>query len=62
MLHAGLVLSRRRLDVRLADDAGEVVAQLAAAPDAGGLASRVRVERVRAVIEPMHGARSCTTR
>jgi hypothetical protein len=34
MLHAGLDLSRRRLDVCLVDDAGELVARLAAAPDA----------------------------
>jgi transposase len=51
MLHAGLGLSRRRLDVCLVDDAGEVVAQTAAAPDADGLrhlAMRVGAGRVRA--------------
>jgi transposase len=61
MLHAGLDLSRRRLDVCLVDDAGEVVAQMAAAPDADGLrhlAMRVQGGRVRAVIESMNGARS----
>jgi hypothetical protein len=60
MLHAGLDLSRRRLDVCLVDDAGELVAQLAAAPDADGLrhlARRVAATRVRAVIESMNGAR-----
>ena len=60
MLHAGLDLSRRRLDVCLVDDAGEVVARLAAAPDADGLshlARRVKAGRVRAVIESMNGAR-----
>ena len=60
MLHAGLDLSRRRLDVCLVDDSGELVAQLAAAPDADGLrhlAARVNVPRVRAVIESMNGAR-----
>ena len=33
MLHAGLDLSRRRLDVCVVDDAGEVVERTAAAPD-----------------------------
>ena len=37
MLHVGLDLSRARLDVCLVDDAGEVVAQTAAPPDADGL-------------------------
>jgi hypothetical protein len=60
MLHAGLDLSRRRLDVCLVDDAGELVAQLAAAPDTDGLrhlARRVVATRVRAVIESMTVAR-----
>ena len=60
MLHAGLDLSRRRLDVCLVDDAGERVAQAAAAPDTDGLrhlARRVAATRVRAVIESMNGAR-----
>jgi hypothetical protein len=50
MLHAGLDLSRRRLDVCLVDDAGELVARLAAAPDADGLRPltwRVQAARVR---------------
>jgi transposase len=61
MLHAGLDLGRRRLDVCLIGDDGEVVAQLAAPPDADGL--RRLVERVgpqgriRGVIESMTGAR-----
>ena len=37
MLHAGLDLSRRRLDVCLVDDAGELVEHTAAPPDADGL-------------------------
>jgi transposase len=60
MLHAGLDLSRRRLDVCLVDEAGEVLARTAAAPDADGLrqlAMRVSATRVRAVIESMNGAR-----
>jgi transposase len=60
MLHAGLDLSRRRLDVCLVDDAGELVARLAAAPDADGLrhlARRVNARCVRAVIESMNGVR-----
>jgi hypothetical protein len=50
MLHAGLDLSRRRLDVCLLDEAGELVAQTAAPPDADGLchlAARLQGERVR---------------
>ncbi len=60
MLHAGLDLSRRRLDVCLLGDAGEVVAQTTATPDADGLrhlAARVDAPRVRAMIESMNGAR-----
>src|SRR5687768_11838271 len=60
MLHAGLDLSRRRLDVCLLDAAGELVEQTAAPPDADGLrhlAERLRGEPVRAVIESMTGAR-----
>ena len=62
MLHAGLDLSRRRLDVCLIGDEGEVVGELAAPPDADGLRHLVeRVgpcgERVRGVIESMTGAR-----
>jgi transposase len=64
MLHAGLDLSRRRLDYCLLDEAGERVEVGVAAPDAGGLdAFARRVERrygpvaVRAAIESMTGAR-----
>ena len=60
MLHAGLDLSRRRVDVCLVDDAGELVEHTAAAPDTDGLrrlAERLRGVRVRAVIESMTGAR-----
>jgi transposase len=60
MLRAGLDLSRRRLDVCLVGDAGELVAQIAAPPDVDGLArlaARLSGERVRAVIESMTGAR-----
>jgi transposase len=60
MLHAGLDLSRRRLDVCLLGERGELVAETAAAPDADGLrglARRLAGEQVRAVIESMNGAR-----
>jgi transposase len=62
MLHAGLDLSRRRLDVCLIDEAGEVVGRFAAPPDADGLRGLVgRIapcgESVRGVIESMTGAR-----
>ena len=64
MLHAGLDLSRRRLDYCLLDEHGERVEVAAAPPDADGLAGLVRgVERrhgpdmVRAAIESMNGAR-----
>jgi transposase len=61
MLHAGLDLSRRRLDVCLIDDEGDVVGRLAAPPDADGLrhlVERVGPQgRVRGVIESMTGAR-----
>jgi transposase len=60
MLHAGLDLSRARLDVCLVDDAGGVVARTASPPDADGLrhlADKLRGQRVRAVIESMTGAR-----
>jgi transposase len=59
MSHAGLDLSRRRLDVLL-DARGEVVAETAVPPDADGLrglAERLAGSRVRAVIESMNGAR-----
>src|SRR3954449_9980860 len=62
MLHAGLDLSRRRVDVCLLSDRGELVAETAAPADVDGL--RGLVERVaghrqpvRAGIESMNGAR-----
>ena len=42
MLHAGLDLSRRRLDVCLLSDGGELVAETAVPPDADGLRGLVR--------------------
>jgi len=64
MLHAGLDLSRRRLDFCLLDERGDRVAVGAAAPDADGVAGLTRRvdERygpvaVRAAIESMNGAR-----
>jgi transposase len=62
MLHAGLDLSRRRLDFHLLDEAGQMVDVGAAPPDADGLRGlSARVSRhgrpVRAAIESMTGAR-----
>jgi len=62
MLYAGLDLSRKRLDFRLLDEAGETVAIGAAPPDADGLRGlAVRIARfqqpVRAAMESMNGAR-----
>jgi transposase len=62
MLHAGLDLSRKRLDFRLLDEAGETLEVGAAAPDADGLRGLARraarfQEPVRAAIESMNGAR-----
>jgi transposase len=64
MLHAGLDLSRRRLDFCLLDEAGERVGVGAAPPDADGLDGFARrvdrrfgPEPVRAAIESMTGAR-----
>jgi transposase len=62
MLHAGLDLSRRRLDFHLLDQGGGTVEVGAAPPDADGLrglAQRVGRLRqpVRAAIESMNGAR-----
>jgi transposase len=61
MLHAGLDLSRRRVDVCLLSDRGEVVAETAAPADVDGLRGLVervarRREPVRGVIESMTGA------
>lgn len=59
MLHVGLDLSRRRIEVCVVDADGEVISELGAAPDADGL--RVLAGRfdepVRAVVESMSGAR-----
>jgi transposase len=64
MLHAGLDLSRKRLDYCLLDEHGERVDVGAAPPDGDGLAGFVRrVEErhgpvaVRAAVESMNGAR-----
>jgi hypothetical protein len=62
MLHAGLDLSRKRLDVCLLSEHGELVEEFAAPPDADGLRGLVRhVSQhgvpVRGVIESMTGAR-----
>jgi transposase len=60
MLHAGLDLSRRRLDVCLLSGDGEPIAEFATPVDADGLrglARGVGGQRVRAVIESMNGAR-----
>jgi transposase len=59
MLHVGLDLSRRRLDVCLLSGNGEPIAEFATPADADGLrglAGRVGGQRVRAVIESMNGA------
>ena len=64
MLHAGLDLSRRRLDYCLLDERGDRVEVGAAAPDgdglrgfAGGVESRHGPVAIRAAIESMNGAR-----
>jgi transposase len=62
MLHAGLDLSRKRLDYCLLDEGGERVEVGKTPPDGDGLAGFVRrVERygqpVRAAVESMNGAR-----
>lgn len=62
MLHAGLDLSRKRLDVRVLDDAGDTALESWTPPDRDGLHSLVRRveifgEPVRGVIEAMNGAR-----
>jgi transposase len=64
MLHAGLDLSRKRLDYCLLGDDGERVETGAVAPDADALAGLVRLVALRhgswpvnAVIESMNGAR-----
>jgi transposase len=62
MLHAGLDLSRRKLDVHLLDEQGTTIAVLAVSPDGdalGHLAAEVAQygQPVSAVIESMNGAR-----
>jgi transposase len=63
MLHAGLDLSRRKLDVCLLSDSGEHLDQLAVPPDPDSLRrlarriDEVHAEPVCAVIESMTGAR-----
>jgi transposase len=62
MLHAGLDLSRRRLDVCLLDEQGGTVQVVQAPPDADGLRGLARQtaaygQPVRAAVESMNGAR-----
>lgn len=60
MVHIGLDLSRRRIDVCVIDDDGSVVEEFAAFPDADGLrllADRFSGTQVQAVVESMTGAR-----
>ena len=62
MLHVGLDLSRKRIDVCLISDQGELIDRFTATPDRDGLyglARRVAVygEPVRGVVESMNGAR-----
>jgi transposase len=63
MLHAGLDLSRRKLDICLLSDQGEHLDQLVVPPDVGSLKTlvhridEVHADSVCAVIESMTGAR-----
>jgi transposase len=62
VLHAGLDLSRRRVDVCLISGAGEIVEEWASPSDADGLRGLARragmhALRVRGVMESMNGAR-----
>ena len=62
MLHAGLDLSRKRVDVRVLYDAGDTALETWTPADRDGLSSLVRRvamfdEPVRGVIEAMNGAR-----
>jgi transposase len=63
MVHAGLDLSRKRLDVQLVAEDGRPLGYLAIPPDIDGLRSLVRqvqaicLEPVRAAIDSMSGAR-----
>ena len=66
MLYAGLDLSRKRLDFHVLDAEGATVDVGALPPDADGLRRlSERLDRygapIRAAIESMNGARSCTT-
>ena len=67
MLHAGLDLSRKRLDVCLLDEHGEHLDQLAVSPEVDSLKETGRPNRGdprpagRAVIESMTGAQMSTT-
>jgi predicted NBD/HSP70 family sugar kinase len=59
MLHVGLDLSRRRLDICLLDEHGEVLVETAVPPDADGLRGLARcagmhAPAVRAVIVSMN--------
>jgi hypothetical protein len=53
MLHAGLDLSRKRVDVRVLDDAGETALETWTPPDRDGLHSLV--QRVGRFGEPVRG-------
>ena len=62
MLHVGLDLSRKQVEVCLISDLGELIDRFTATPDRDGLyglARRVAVydEPVRGVVESMNGAR-----
>jgi len=60
MLHAGLGLSRKRLDVCLLTEEGEIVGEFGVPPDLDGLRGliqRVGAVPVLGVIESMTGAR-----
>src|SRR5947199_4598449 len=59
VLHVGLDLSRRRVDVCLISSEGELVEHFRAPSDRDGLSRRVAVydEPVRGVVESMNGAR-----
>jgi transposase len=62
VLHVGLDLSRKQVEVCLISDEGELIDRFAATPDRDGLyglARRVAAygERVRGVVESMNGAR-----
>jgi hypothetical protein len=62
VLHAGLDLSRRKIDVCLLSSQGEIVDEWASPPDADGLrglAARAAMwaPAVRGVVESMNGAR-----